>query len=200
MRLCNNNFLDFFETLPDNITSIEELLQYIEKCISSIADVINLGRFDAKFNTPKEIKNSLTKNGFFILYQDNSGYNDIEFSNTFRTYSGGNVCFNAYPKTGCEWSDDDVSDIHFLSHIINLIFDKNELLRQMHDYNSTDSTTGVNNNVALKAYLVNLCQNNQQSKYTALFFNIKNFRLCSLGEHKERYNSKKQSKTYTPVV
>ena len=179
MKLCNYNFYNFFETLPDNSSSLDELFEYIENCILSMADIVKIGRYEIKFDNPETLYPSSAKNRFFVLYNDKNGYGNDTLTSVYPTYLGGTVTFNVYSPKNYIWDQDDKDNINFFSHIISILCDKTELIKLMHNAHIQDAMTGVGNSVQLNNFLSLLYEKHQQSEYTILFFSLKNFRYLN---------------------
>lgn len=177
MKLCSNEFLQFFDSVPDGISSTEELTGYIAKAITPVADKIGLGKLEIKLNVPASAYEPQIKNSFILLYYYKDGYdNQTSISQNFKTHSGGSLVVYAYPRKDVSWDLDDKPQINFLCHAINMIFSKATLTRLIRYATITDSITGIANTAGLHMFLEIICKQHTQAQYTAFFMNIKNFR------------------------
>ncbi len=176
MKLCSDEFFDFFMKIPDNACSIEELSGYIAKSVPPVCDMLNIGKLELCLNMPKSPYEERIKDNLTMLYCFEDGYDNKPVSNTYTTSAGSSAVVLSYPRNGTAWSSSDIECLALLSSVINTLCGKAGLTKLARISAVTDSVTGSANVAGVDAFIENCCERKILSQYTAVYINIKNFR------------------------
>lgn len=182
MKLCSNEFYKFLITLPDAMSSYEELSGYIAKAVPSICDMLSIGKIELSLNKPETPYTELIRDHLTILYCYPEGYAEKPISHTYETYSNGTAEIRFFPRNQTSWVDDitDLNkDLKFLSSIIYTLCSKAYLTGFAHISTITDPVTGIANSIGINTFLSDCCRKGMESSYTAVHINLKDFRYLS---------------------
>ena len=179
MKLCSNEFFDFFMAIPDSIDSIEELSGYIAKAVAPVCELCGIGKIELCLNNPKSPYEERIKDNITMLYCHPEGYDDSSIDNCvdniYTTHSGGTAEVIFYPRKQTVWEDDDLECLKFLSNIINMLCGKAGLAKLAQISAVTDALTGIANADGIDVFIADCCERNVETAYTAIYVDIKDF-------------------------
>lgn len=179
MKLCNDEFLKFFMAIPDAMGSIEELSGYIAKAVPPVCDMLGIGKIELCLNNPPSPYEDCIKNYIIMLYCFEDGYMENSVNNLYSTHSDGTAEVRFYPRESVKWNNDNLECLKFFSNIINILCGKAGLAKLARISSVTDPITGIANAVGINAFIKDCCDREAETSYTAIYFNIKNFRYLS---------------------
>ncbi len=179
MSYCCDGFLSFLESIPESIDSEKELITFITREISGLADKLGFGRLEMKLHaypTPFETgSNSLC----IVLYQHDSECGTSSVNDTYHDREEAVISFSAYPRKTCEWSAEELSMVHLLTYQLFLLCSRTRLLNRIEKASVTDPLTGVLNTMGFMKHGTLLYEKKRLADYTGLFLNIKSFRYIN---------------------
>lgn len=175
MKLCSNEFLDFFMAIPDAMDSIEELSGYIAKAITPVCDMCEIGKIELCLNNPKSPFEERIKDNITMLYCYSEGYADNCIHNIYTTHSGGSAEVIFYPRKQVVWNDDELEYLNFLSNIVNMLCGKAGLAKLARISAVTDALTGIANTDGIDVFIADCSERNVETAYTAIYVDIKDF-------------------------
>jgi diguanylate cyclase (GGDEF)-like protein len=115
-----------------------------------------------------------------MLYYYNGGYEDgTPVKHNYTTAIGGQVELSAYPRKGTIWNDDDLAYIETLCKILYTICAKARITSLLNIASTTDGLTSVPNSIGTYQFIGSICAGGNEAKYTAIFYNIKGFRVVN---------------------
>lgn len=176
MKLCSNEFFDFFMAIPDTAGSIEELSGYIAKSVPPVCDALGIGKIELCLNNPKSPYEDLINDNITMLYCYADGYINPPVQNLYTTHAGGSVEVLIYPRETAAWDSGDLECMKLLSSVINALCGKAGLSKLARIWAVTDSVTGVANMEGIDAFIADCRQKGIETSYAAVYANIKNFR------------------------
>ncbi len=186
MSLFSEEFMDFFQKVPINAASVEELSGHIAKAVSPVADLMGIGKLEITMvHSPATPFSPQINNGVILLYYYKDGYQDKPVTDYYTTGINGNVELHTYPRKDINWSDDDLRYIHSLASVLYTICAKAQITSVLNIAAYTDGATGISNSLGVYQFIGSLCARGVEAAYTGLFMNIKNFRYVN-----QRYGGK----------
>lgn len=176
MKLCSNEFYDFFMAIPDTVGSIEELSGYIAKSVPPICKAFGIGKIELCLNHPRSPYEERIKDNITMLYCFPEGYVNNPARYLYPTHSGGSSEILFYPRESVVWNSGDLDYLKFFSSVINALCAKAGLTKLANISAVTDSVTGVANTEGISAFLAKCREKGVETAYTAVYTNIKNFK------------------------
>lgn len=176
MKLCSNEFFDFFMAIPETVSSIEELSGYIAKSVPPVCNSFGIGKIELCLNNPSSPYEERIKDNITMLYCFSEGYVNSPVSNTYSTHSGGTVDIRFYPRELIVWNNGDLDYLKFFASIINALCGKAGLAKLANISSVTDSVTGIANTEGISVFLARCREKEMETSYTAVYSNIKNFK------------------------
>lgn len=176
MKLCSNEFFDFFMAIPDTIGSIEELSGYIAKSVPPICDAFGIGKIELCLNNPRSPYEERIKDNITMLYCFSEGYVNTPISSLYSTHSGGTAEILFYPRERTVWNNGDLDYLKLFASIINVLCGKAGLAKLANISSVTDPVTGIANTEGISAFLADCREKETETSYTAVYSNIKNFK------------------------
>ncbi len=178
-RIVSEKFRTFYETLNNDVFSLDEMVALIDKSLPGVADEFHLGKVETIFSAPESVYEPKGLNKVIAGYEDPNGYSDEVYEKQFNTAEGGTVRLFAHPKMDWKWNDDDKSDIDFLLEVLYLSCSRLRLLSLMQQTQNIDMLTGSLNMMGFQRKVDELYAKNQLSEYASVFANIKNFKYIN---------------------
>jgi diguanylate cyclase (GGDEF)-like protein len=180
MSLFSGEFKIFFDNIPVNSNTVEELAGQIMKSITPVADLMNIGKLEITMvHSPATAFAPPINNGTILLYYYNGGYDEAPVKHSYTTAINGQVDLTAYPRKGTKWTEDDLSYIETLSKILYTICAKSRITSLLNIAATTDGLTSVPNSIGTYQFIGSVCSKGTESSYTAIFYNIKGFRVVN---------------------
>ena len=178
-RIVSEKFRTFYETLNNDVFSLDEMVALIDTSLPGVADEFHLGKVETIFSAPESVYEPKGLNKVIAGYEDPNGYSDEVYEKQFNTAEGGTVRLFAHPKMDWKWNDDDKSDIDFLLEVLYLSCSRLRLLSLMQQTQNIDMLTGSLNMMGFQRKVDELYAKNQLSEYASVFANIKNFKYIN---------------------
>lgn len=176
MKLCSNEFFDFFMAIPNTISSIEELSGYIAKSVPPVCDAFGIGKIELCLNNPRSPYEERIKDNITMLYCFSEGYVNTPVSNLYSTHSGGTAEILFYPRELITWNSGDLDYLKFFASVINVLCGKAGLAKIANISSVTDPVTGIANTEGISAFLAKCREKRVETSYTAVYIDIKNFK------------------------
>ena len=180
--LCSNEFNIFFDILQDfcmKSDDSEALFALIKDNLPPIADLLNIGKFDADCI---EQCNHSQKNGFsrtLNIYSSEGGYSNSPEQYIFEYPDSDTVIFNIYPIQNHTWSSYEKSQLCFLSKNMHLCIKNMVLTNSIKKIRTTDGLTGINNAIGINMFGAKLNRISNLIDYNIAFLNIDNFKYVN---------------------
>ena len=176
MKLCSNEFFDFFMAIPDSISSIEELSGYIAKSVPPVCDAFGIGKIELCLNNPRSPYEERIKDNITMLYCFSEGYVNTPVRNLYTTHAGGSAEILFYPRELVVWNSGDLEYLKFFASIINALCGKAGLAKLANISSVTDPVTGIANTEGISTFLAHCREKEIETAYTAVYTDIKNFK------------------------
>jgi diguanylate cyclase (GGDEF)-like protein len=172
--------MDFFDNVSKNASTIEEISGKITKAIAPVANTLNIGKMEiALLYNPATAFTPQVTNDVIMLYHYDGGYADTPVNNTFTTGLNGKAEVSVYPRKGVNWNEEDIRYINSLSSVIYTLCAKAQITNMLNIATTTDAMTSIPNSIGVYQFIGSLCARGIEAAYTAVFYNIKNFRCVN---------------------
>lgn len=179
MNQFSHGFYQFFNSIPDNIYTVDEMLSYIAKQLPSIADYAQLGKMQFEFNMPPSPFSPKGTKDYGMLYCCPDGFQTQPLQDTFSTNGPGSLTLISYSKKDYTWSEQELEQIHLLHKCIFLFTSRSKLVNILRQSITTDTLTGVFSMSGLTEFFEKQISEHCFSHYSALFMNIKNMKYIN---------------------
>jgi diguanylate cyclase (GGDEF)-like protein len=182
MALFSREFKDFFDNIPVNSNTVEEVAGQITKAITPVADSMGIGKLEITMvHSPATTFAPSVNNGTIMLYYYNGGYDDeaLPIKHNYTTAIKGQVELCAYPRKGTKWTDEDLLYLETLCKILYTICAKARITSLLNIASTTDGLTSVPNAIGTYQFISSICASGNEAKYTAVFYNLKGFRVIN---------------------
>lgn len=180
MKIFNDSFSEFYESVPLKMHSFDELISDISKSIVPLADDIGLGKIGIQFKTQASFYEPKGKSGFCVLYSNPNGFDDsVKVSDSFPITESGSIAFTSYPCTGTKWNESDSRQISVMHKQLYFLCCHVRMINILQKTSTTDLLTGISNTNGFSIFANNLVKKNELCNYTILFINLKNFKFVN---------------------
>lgn len=170
---------EFFELVQKPVRSSEELLEYVKRAITYIAEGMHLGRVVINFSVPQSKLRAQIENLTSILFQGESRYSFEPTNFSYRTGDGGTVLITFYPQEGYSWSDAELREIRIVSNHIYGAFRQESMEGLLKKSLTTDLAVGIPNATGFMSFTSQVFAKGEIDTYTGVFFNIHNFKYVN---------------------
>ena len=171
--------MDFFkeftiDELPPNLLSkkigklIKPLAEKMHIAKISLSGTIEAGYCQKKTEIPPEtIYEKIFTSGNQIVTEEYKYNNKDHF------------ILKAWSVKKSEWTEEETAQVRFLLQLINMMFSKSQLIRQIKKAENTDSLTGVYNSAGIMELGNMIVQKKLLPKFSVAFMNIQQFKLIN---------------------
>lgn len=170
---------EFFELVQKPVRSSEELLEYVKRAITYIADGMHLGRVVINLSVPQSKLRAQIENLTSILFQSESRYSYAPTNFSYRTGDGGTVLLTFYPLEGYSWSDAELREIRIVGNHIYGAFRQESMEGLLKKAITTDLAVGIPNATGFMSFTSQVFAKGEIDAYTGVFFNIHNFKYVN---------------------
>lgn len=177
--LCSDVYKKFRDSLQVNITDAGSMTELIGEAIPPVAQVLNVGKVEAKIMAPPS---ALTKNGFngsIGIYEDKDGFEIAALIETFRTGENGLATISFHPRKKHKFTESEIQGVKLLANDIFLHVGRARLMGLARQASLTDTMTGAPNTIKLSNHIVDLKVSQKLSEFAGIFANIKNFKFIN---------------------
>jgi diguanylate cyclase (GGDEF)-like protein len=186
MSLFSREFKDFIDNIPATSNTVEEIAGQITKSITPVADLIGIGKLEITMvHSPATAFAPPINNGTIMLYYFSGGYEEAPVNYDYTTAINGQVRLTAYPRKNLVWTDEDLLYLETLAKILYTLCAKARITSLLNIAATTDGLTSVPNSIGTYQFIGSVCGKGIESEYTAIFYNIKGFRVIN-----QRFNAK----------
>lgn len=179
MELFSHAFYHFFNSIPDNIYTLDEMLTCIAKLLPAIADSAQLGKMQFEFDMPTSPFSPKGTKDYGMLYCCPHGFQNSPIQDVFSTGGSGTLTLTSYSKESHIWSEQEIDQIHLLHKCIFIFTSHSKLMDTLHRSIITDTLTGVFSMPGLTEFFGKLTAQHCFFDYTAMFMNIKNMKYIN---------------------
>ncbi|MBE6902061.1 MAG: EAL domain-containing protein [Ruminococcaceae bacterium] len=177
--LCSERFRKFYDNVERSGLPMEALTDPIRAELVHIAPDLHLGTMLCELSSPPMPYNekgvTLTKE----LYISKNGCSESTVRNEYSTGDNGVAVITSRAESGYEWNEDEKAQIGFLHRCLYVLFGRARLTEILRNSLSTDALTKLPNTMGFLAIGNELFGQNKLHEYTAMYFNLKNFRCVN---------------------
>ena len=173
--VCSKEFKEFWDKIPDNLTSAEEMIRVIGESIGPLAKSVNIGQIELELSAPATI---FVRDGIHVnlkVYTAPKGYQDSWIADEFETGEKGSCIIITYPVKGHAFTEEEQNAIHFIASAIYRHAGRARMAGLLRQAALTDSMTGVYNTSGLRSFGAELAAKRELKNYDGIFVNLKNF-------------------------
>ena len=178
-KICSENYRKFFSSIDKIGLKTEEIAEAVKDNIYLLADDMAIGKFICTFFAPPTPFEPKGTNAEIVLYCPSENYGEENIVHEFHTDNGGKVVFSVFPVAGHTWDEDEKDDILFICKNIFAMCGRARLSDIIKKTFSKDLNTGLENANGYVAAGNRLIREGKLHYYTAIYFNLKNFRYIN---------------------
>lgn len=169
----------FLLELQQSTKTFKETLKNAQAAISIVADVLSIGVFDLSMSAPVSAFSPDGIETVENLYQWGGGVEESFLTQRFAAGSQGSVSMVIYPRSGRLWSEDERYTLKFIASQMFFTVNQGRVAALLKRTQITDELTGLWNSSGLLWEGDRLIREGSITDYSAVYFNIKNFRYIN---------------------
>lgn len=166
----------FLLELQQSTKTFKETLKNAQAAISIVADVLSIGVFDLSMSAPVSAFSPDGIETVENLYHWGGGVEESFLTQRFAAGSQGSVGMVIYPRSGRIWSEDERYTLKFIASQMFFTVNQGRVAALLKRTQVTDELTGLWNSNGLLWEGDRVIREGSITDYSAVYFNIKNFR------------------------
>ncbi|MBE5875096.1 MAG: EAL domain-containing protein, partial [Lachnospiraceae bacterium] len=175
----NNGIEEFLQILQSHAETQEEVAAHTAQALSCIADIMHIGKVEVYLSAPQSKLRDKIDDFSNVLYGGTQEIAPEPYAFDFRTGDGGLAVFTFYAAAGYAWNKFEQAEIGIFAKQIYLAFSQVMMGSLLKRSMLTDLSVGIPNVSGVMEYAGRLFGRGILTEYTAIYFNIHNFRYVN---------------------
>lgn len=169
----------FFDKVKEMTYDMREFISVLSEAFPETAKALHIGRGEEIFKAPVTTININGINERAVFYDDPEGCGAECREFSFRTGEGGSLCIKFYPIKDHSFTEEEISDLEFLSENLFILGGRVQMLNAIRKANVTDMATGAANISGFMSHCGMLAAKNLFTGHVMIFINLKNFKFVN---------------------